>query len=199
MRKSRVHVKGGKIQRLSPEEVAKLSKEKVREGIKEREHQGSTQDELHQLMMSIAQLQQQLATQGQQVGGSMYPNIRHEKKVKRLNYLVHLGMQLQSYDPELVGRLVGGRHMMKPIEKTEVVRFLKEAEKEGFDPNLYGNSTTLARMFKKWKEAKKLDENLMKIQSKRAKKPAKQSPQKKSIKRNPTRQEIGEEGGLKIL
>lgn len=92
-----------------------------------------------------------------------YPNITNPNYIKRLNYLINLGVNLKDYDKDLVYFFVNKswNNNSKDIEKDEIIRLMMELKKKGFKQYQYGINSRLSHLFKLYIKNQLDDENIM--------------------------------------
>jgi hypothetical protein len=94
---------------------------------------------------------------------SDYPNITNPNYIKRLNYLINLGVNLKDYDKDFVYYFVNKswNNNGKEIDKDDVIRLMMELKKKGFKQYQYGINSRLSHLFKLYIKNQLDDENIM--------------------------------------
>jgi len=111
-------------------------------------------DEINKLLKEIEKLNN---TQNND-----YPNITNPNYLKRLNYLINLGINLKDYDKDFVYYFVNKswNNNGKEIDKDDVIRFMMELKKKGFKQYQYGINSRLSHLYKLFIKNQLDDDNI---------------------------------------
>jgi hypothetical protein len=91
-----------------------------------------------------------------------YPNITNPNYIKRLNYLINLGVNLKEYEKDFIYYFVNKswNNNSKEIDKDDVLRLMMELKKKGFKQYQYGINSRLSHLFKLYIKNQLDDENI---------------------------------------
>lgn len=116
-------------------------------------------DEINKLLKEIENLNKS----NDKSINSDFPNITSESYIKRLNYLLNLGVNLKDYDKDLVYFFVNkswNHNTNRDIDKDEVRRLMMELKKKGFNKQKYGINSRLSHLYKLYQRDDMTDENI---------------------------------------
>jgi len=91
-----------------------------------------------------------------------YPNITNPNYIKRLNYLLNLGVNLKDYDKDLVYYFVNKswNNNGKNLDKDDIIRLMMELKKKAFKQYQYGINSRLSHLYKLFIKNQLDDDNI---------------------------------------
>jgi hypothetical protein len=116
-------------------------------------------DEINKLLKEIENLNKSNDT----TLNNDFPNITSQSYLKRLNYLLNLGVNLKDYDKDMVYFFVNkswNHNSSRDIDKDEVRRLMMELKKKGFNKQKYGINSRLSHLYKLYQKDDMTDENI---------------------------------------
>jgi hypothetical protein len=116
-------------------------------------------DEINKLLKEIENLNKNNNTSI----NNDFPNVTSQLYLKRLNYLLNLGVNLKDYDKDMIYFFVNkswNHNSKRDIDKDEVRRLMMELKKKGFNKQKYGINSRLSHLFKLYQRDDMTDENI---------------------------------------
>jgi hypothetical protein len=116
-------------------------------------------DEINKLLKEIENLNKNNNTSI----NNDFPNVTSQLYLKRLNYLLNLGVNLKDYDKDMIYFFVNkswNHNSKRDIDKDEVRRLMMELKKKGFNKQKYGINSRLSHLFKLYQRETLSDENI---------------------------------------
>jgi hypothetical protein len=116
-------------------------------------------DEINKLLKEIENLNKNNNTNI----NNDFPNVTSQLYLKRLNYLLNLGVNLKDYDKDMIYFFVNkswNHNSKRDIDKDEVRRLMMELNKKGFNKQKYGINSRLSHLFKLFQRDTLSDENI---------------------------------------